>query len=266
MCLGECRVFATVQPLKPTTEKQADAMAGWGGGGGGGGGGLGSIGFGELLVHVAVFMLSGPALIMLQKYVLDIMTFEYPISIVAVGTVARWILMLVLVHTGLVSLGNYKNMTFVDWTQGMLPVGVLECISLATGTTAYLRLSLSFVQMLKAFEPVVLNLLIVALGLESFSLHMFACIIVVCIGSILAAIGEVDFDTWGVVLMCMSELAEVRRREWGGGHVMDCGPFDILRNLSIHAWATPARTSSGLRAWCCVVLGGRGGDGIERET
>lgn len=167
-------------------------------------------GFGELLLHVAVFMVSGPALIMLQKYVLDIMYFEYPISIVAVGTLARWLLVLVLVHTGVVKLGTYKDMTFVQWTQGMLPVGVLECVSLASGSTAYLSLSLSFVQMLKAFEPVVVNLLIVALGLESFSLSMFACIIVICIGSIMAAIGEVEFNTWGFVLMCISELAEVR--------------------------------------------------------
>jgi hypothetical protein len=54
-------------------------------------------GFGELLLHVSLFMLSGPALILLQKYVLDIVSFEYPIAIVMVGTVARWLLVLVLV-------------------------------------------------------------------------------------------------------------------------------------------------------------------------
>ena len=138
----------------------------------------------------------------------------------------------------MVKLQSQVDMTFIQWTQGMLPVGVLECISLASGTTvgglyklhpvdlsfvvvsglrnkppsfiqplklplklcnviswvqtiafkwvnlyrytsAYLRLSLSFVQMLKAFEPVVLNFLIVAMGLEAFSLRLFACIVVV---------------------------------------------------------------------------------------
>lgn len=64
--------------------------------------------------------------------------------------------------------------------------------------------------MLKAFQPVVLNILIVAWGLEPFSLRMFGCIMVVCLGSIMAAIGEVNYDDWGMCLMVISELAEVR--------------------------------------------------------
>lgn len=90
-------------------------------------------GLGALLLHVTLFMLAGPTLILLQKYVLGTLYFEYPIAIVAVGTAARWILVLVLVHTGAIALGEHEDMTFIEWTQGMLPVGVLECVSLASG-------------------------------------------------------------------------------------------------------------------------------------
>lgn len=165
-------------------------------------------GFGELMVHVALFMLSGPTLILLQKYVLGILNFEYPIFIVTLAAAARWLLILTLVHTGVLKLGAHRDLTFVEWTRGMLPVGILECISLASGSTAYLHLSVSFVQMLKAFQPVVLNVFIVGLGLEKFSYKLFLCIVVVTIGSIMAAIGEVNFTATGVSLMLISELAE----------------------------------------------------------
>ena len=89
------------------------------------------LGFGELMVHVALFILSGPTLILLQKYVLGILNFEYPIFIVTLAAVSRWILVLLLVHTGTIKLGAHKDLTFMEWTRGMLPVGILECVSLA---------------------------------------------------------------------------------------------------------------------------------------
>ena len=58
------------------------------------------MGFSELLVHVALFMLSGPTLILLQKYVLGVLDFEYPIFIVTLAAVTRWAVVLTLVHTG----------------------------------------------------------------------------------------------------------------------------------------------------------------------
>jgi hypothetical protein len=166
------------------------------------------MGFSELLVHVALFMLSGPTLILLQKYVLGVLDFEYPIFIVTLAAVTRWAVVLTLVHTGVIRLGAHADLSFVEWTRGMLPVGILECISLAAGSSAYLHISVSFVQMLKAFQPVVLNVFIVGLGLEKFSWQLFACIAVVTAGSVLAAIGEVNFTPTGVWLMLISELAE----------------------------------------------------------
>ena len=106
--------------------------------------------FSELLIHVALFMLSGPTLILLQKYVLGVLDFEYPIFIVTLAAVSRWAVVLGLVHSGIIQLGDHADLSFVEWTRGMLPVGILECISLAAGSTAYLHISVSFVQMLKA--------------------------------------------------------------------------------------------------------------------
>ena len=165
--------------------------------------------FPGLIVHVSLFMLSGPTLILLQKYVLGNLVFEYPIFIVTMSTFSRWFLILGLVHTGTVRLGAHRDLTFMEWTKGMSPVGVLECISLATGSAAYLHLSVSFVQMLKAFQPVVLNVLITTLGLEPFSMRAFVCIVLVTFGSVLAAIGEVNFTLTGMYLIiAVSELAE----------------------------------------------------------
>ena len=78
-------------------------------------------GFGELMVHVALFMLSGPTLILLQKYVLGILNFEYPIFIVTLAALARWLLILTLVHTGVLKLGKHGDMTFLQWTRACSP-------------------------------------------------------------------------------------------------------------------------------------------------
>jgi hypothetical protein len=75
-------------------------------------------GVGALLLHVALFVLSGPSLILLQKYVLGDLTFEYPITIVTCGSFARWGLILGLVHSGAVPLGAHKDLTFMQWTTG----------------------------------------------------------------------------------------------------------------------------------------------------
>ena len=166
------------------------------------------MGFSELLTFVALFMLSGPTLILLQKYVLGAMGFEFPIFIVTLAAVSRWVFVLTLVHTGVIKLGAHADLSFVEWTRGMLPVGILECVSLAAGSSAYLHISVSFVQMLKAFQPVVLNVFIVGLGLEKFSWELFVCVAVVTAGSVLAAVGEVNFTPMGVWLMLISELAE----------------------------------------------------------
>ena len=62
-----------------------------------------------------------------------------------------------------------------------------------------------------------------------------------------------------------ASVARGRVGEEKGGTRDGLWAFRYCATLSIHAWTTPARTSSGLRARCCVALG-RGGDGIERET
>jgi hypothetical protein len=61
--------------------------------------------------------------------------------------------------------------------------------------------------------------------LSNCNLHRY---VGVCIGSIMAAIGEVDFDNWGMTLMCISELAEVRGCEWGGGGISHCRVVGLL--------------------------------------
>ena len=88
-------------------------------------------------------------------------------------------------------------------------MGVLSAYLSRRGSAAYLHLSVSFVQMLKAFQPVVLgNVLITTLGLEPFSMRSFVCIVLVTFGSVSGNIGEVNFTLTGMYLMLVSELAE----------------------------------------------------------
>ena len=174
-------------------------------------------GFTGLFVYVTLFMLAGPSLILLQKYIIgeDGLSYEYPIFLVTITTVARLIIMLVAVHTGIIELGAHREMTFTEWVHGLLPVGLLESVSLATGMTAYLHLTVSFMQMLKAFQPVIVHSLIIGFKFEPFSWQVLGCIVIVSGGSVMSAVGEVNFDKWGCSLMLVSEFAEVGTRLGG---------------------------------------------------
>ena len=161
-------------------------------------------GFGELMVHVALFMLSGPTLILLQKYVLGILNFEYPIFIVTLAALAQVASHIDARAHRRLEARRARRHDVLAVDAGHAPRGHPRVHLARVGEHAALHLSVSFVQMLKAFQPVVLNVFIVGLGLEKFSYKLFVCIIVVTIGSIMAAIGEVNFTATGMSLMLIS--------------------------------------------------------------
>ena len=65
--------------------------------------------------------------------------------------------------------------------------------------------------MLKAFTPVITMAFLFAAGLEAPSREMVASVLVIALGTALAAYGEVAFDLLGVLIMLVSESAEAAR-------------------------------------------------------
>ena len=79
------------------------------------------------------------------------------------------------------------------------------------GNAAYLYLSVSFIQMLKALMPVAVFTVGCGMGTESYSSNTLLNMIVVTIGVAIASYGEINFVVIGVVLQLLSVMTESTR-------------------------------------------------------
>lgn len=108
-----------------------------------------------------------------------------------------------LVTTPLVTFAVYRRM--------FVPIAALFAASLILSNYAYLYLSVSFIQMLKASTPIVVLLLSFAAGLRKVSLELTLVVLTVCVGVIMAAYGELLWSTIGVLLQVGGILVEAAR-------------------------------------------------------
>ncbi|KAG2450823.1 hypothetical protein HYH02_004657 [Chlamydomonas schloesseri] len=94
------------------------------------------------------------------------------------------------------------------WFTKILPIGFFMAITLWTGNEVYLYLTVAFIQMLKAFTPVVTMLCLFVARLEDPTRAMVASVLLTATGTAVAAYGEVRMSVVGLVLMFSSETAE----------------------------------------------------------
>ncbi|KAG2422641.1 hypothetical protein HXX76_015879 [Chlamydomonas incerta] len=94
------------------------------------------------------------------------------------------------------------------WFTKILPIGFFMAITLWTGNEVYLYLTVAFIQMLKAFTPVVTMVCLFIAGLEDPTRAMVASVLLTATGTAVAAYGEVRMSVVGLVLMFSSETAE----------------------------------------------------------
>ncbi|EAL22501.1 hypothetical protein CNBB3790 [Cryptococcus deneoformans B-3501A] len=85
------------------------------------------------------------------------------------------------------------------YLRSILPIGVLFSGSLILSNTAYLTLSVSFIQMLKAFTPVAILLISAAFKLQVLNSRLILIVLLISTGCVLAAYGELYFEMFGFI-------------------------------------------------------------------
>ena len=111
---------------------------------------------------------------------------------------------------GFLSIDRSKvNRSF--WVKSIFPVGLCQAATLAFGNGAYLYLSVSFIQMLKAGTPVLVMALLYCLNIEKISKRVGASIIIMALGSCVTTIAEPDGSIFGIFIMLLSEVSEAGR-------------------------------------------------------
>ncbi|MEW5298216.1 MAG: hypothetical protein WDW38_001058 [Sanguina aurantia] len=148
------------------------------------------------------------AVILINKYVLTFSGFPYPLALTCTHMLFCSALAFVLVKTGTVEAVVITADTYLSC---ILPIGLLFAAVLWMGNAAYLYLSVSFIQMLKASMPMVVFLVGVLFATEKFSVNAALNMLVVGTGIAIASYGEIDFVVMGVVLQAGSIACEAVR-------------------------------------------------------
>lgn len=148
-------------------------------------------------------------MIMFNKAILSSMNFPYPMFLVTwhmgfatvmTQLLSRYTDMLPGVKQQKVDLAIYKRQ--------VLPVSLCMAVSLVLGNKAYIFLSVSYIQMLKAFTPVLVLLLSFLTGLEKSSVVEMNIVAIISMGVALTSVGELMFSMTGFTLQVLALVSE----------------------------------------------------------
>ncbi|OMP10173.1 hypothetical protein COLO4_04753 [Corchorus olitorius] len=97
------------------------------------------------------------------------------------------------------------------YLSSVVPIGALYSLSLWLSNSAYIYLSVSFIQMLKALMPVAVYSMGVLFRRDSFKSSTMANMLSISAGVAVAAYGEAKFNSWGVLLQLGAVAFEATR-------------------------------------------------------
>ncbi|PNW80203.1 hypothetical protein CHLRE_08g382350v5 [Chlamydomonas reinhardtii] len=147
--------------------------------------------------YVLMWMGVSIAVILFNKWLLAYSGFPFPIALTlwhmffcsTVGFICVRVLKLVKSH----------NMTPREYYTRVMPIGLLYAGSLWLSNSAYLYLSVSFIQMTKSLMPGLVYASGVMLGTEKYSRGVTLNMLLIAFGVVICAIGEMNLVFRGVV-------------------------------------------------------------------
>lgn len=162
-------------------------------------------------LYLLVYILLSSGVILYNKWVLssNYFNFPFPITLTMIhmgfsGLVAFFLVRVFKVVTPV-------KMTFEIYATCVIPISAFFASSLWFGNTAYLFISVAFIQMLKALMPVATFLMAVICGTDKLRLDIFLNMVLVSIGVVVSSYGEIHFNIVGTVYQVTGIFAEALR-------------------------------------------------------
>ncbi|KII87617.1 hypothetical protein PLICRDRAFT_54695 [Plicaturopsis crispa FD-325 SS-3] len=161
---------------------------------------------------IPVWMALSSAVIIYNNYLYNTLEFKYPVFLVtwhltfaAIGTrvLAR--------TTRLLDGVKDVHMTRDMFIRSILPIGVLFSGSLILSNTTYLYLSVSYIQMLKAFVPVAILLISWTFRIAEPNRKLAIIVFMISSGVALASHGELRFNIIGFMTQAAAIIFEASR-------------------------------------------------------
>jgi len=157
-------------------------------------------------------MAVGPALILVNKHILSELNFKFPMLVAGLGQAmtafGSWIVFSVLKLMPL-----EKPELEPEVRRSMWVVGACSAGTLYFGNAVYIYLSVAFCQILKSYTPAITLVLLMVFRVDYPSKYVAFSVIgmCTCVATSLAVNGELQFDTFGVLLMMASSVCEATK-------------------------------------------------------
>ncbi|KAG2718744.1 hypothetical protein I3760_03G234400 [Carya illinoinensis] len=163
-------------------------------------------------LYVLIWICLSFSVIVYNKYILDrkLYNWPFPISLTMIHMAFCSALAYLLVRVFKV-VEEPAAMTRDLYVKSVVPIGALYSLSLWFSNSAYIYLSVSFIQMLKALMPVAVYSLGLAFKKDTFKSDTMINMVSISLGVGVAAYGEAKFDTWGVMLQLLAVVFEATR-------------------------------------------------------
>jgi len=166
----------------------------------------------QTLLYCLLYLLVGPALILVNKSILKDVGFHFPMMVSGIGQLSSAVGATIIIRVlKLQSLTCSHLVTWSFYLRNMMLVGAATAASLCFGNAGYLFLTVSFVQILKAFTPVFVVLMLFCSGVETPSARVSLSVALICIATSIASIGEAHFNLIGLLVMFAAETCEATR-------------------------------------------------------
>lgn len=161
------------------------------------------------LAYASIWIALSASVILFNKYILAFGGFPFPITLTVWHMLFSSSIAAVLVWTGAVP--STEGMDARRYASAVMPIGALFAGTLWLGNAAYLHLSVSFIQMLKALMPAAVYAVGCLFSTEMFAWKCVANMVIITVGVALASAGEVALVPVGVAMQLGSVLTESTR-------------------------------------------------------
>ncbi|CAH1442370.1 unnamed protein product [Lactuca virosa] len=162
-------------------------------------------------LYLLIYILLSSGVILYNKWVLSpkYFNFPFPITLTMIhmgfsGAVAFFLVRVFKVVTPV-------KMTFEIYATCVVPISAFFASSLWFGNTAYLHISVAFIQMLKALMPVATLIMAVLCGTDKLRWDVLLNMLLVSVGVVISSYGEIHFNVIGTLYQVTGIFAEALR-------------------------------------------------------
>ncbi|KAG6409492.1 hypothetical protein SASPL_127532 [Salvia splendens] len=162
-------------------------------------------------MYVAIWIFLSFTVIVYNKYILDRKLYNWPFPISLTMIHMAFCSSLAFAAVRVFRLVEPAALSRRTYLSSVVPIGALYSLSLWLSNSAYIFLSVSFIQMLKALMPVAVYSIGILLKKDAYKSTTMSNMLAISVGVAIAAYGEAKYDSWGVFLQLGAVVFEATR-------------------------------------------------------